>query len=124
MRFTVTLKDIFERFHTPSVIDYLSLDVEGAETFVMESFPFDRYRINALSVERADKKLCGMLQDNGYVQLKSLKSWGETLWVHSSVEATLDIDQCEFFVLLIAICSQFLAFAGQVRTLGIGLRAD
>ena len=91
MRFTVTLQDIFERFNTPSVIDYLSLDVEGAETFVMESFPFDRYRINVLSVERADKKLCRLLQENGYVQLKSLKSWGETLWVHSSVEATLDM---------------------------------
>ena len=91
MRFTVTLQDIFERFQTPSVIDYLSLDVEGAENFVMESFPFDRYLINALSVERADNKLCGLLQEHGYVQLKSLKRWGETLWVHSTVAATLDM---------------------------------
>ena len=90
LRLTVTLQEIFEKFQTPSVIDYLSLDVEGAETFVMESFPFDHYRINALTVERADKKLCDILQAHGYIQLKSLKHWGETLWVHSTFEASMD----------------------------------
>lgn len=90
MRYTVTLQDIFERFQTPPVIDYLSLDVEGAELFIMESFPFDRYRINALTVERADNKLSALLQTNGYVQLKVLKHWGESLWIHSSVQDSLD----------------------------------
>ena len=32
-RYTVTLRDVFERFGTPKMIDYLSLDVEGAGTF-------------------------------------------------------------------------------------------
>lgn len=91
MRFTVTIRDIFERFNTPRVIDYLSLDVEGAETFVMESFPFDRYRINLLTVERADATLCALLVRNGYIQLKQLKRWGETLWVHSAAASSVDM---------------------------------
>ena len=85
MRYTITLSDIFRKFDTPSVIDYFSLDIEGAETFVMETFPFDQYRINVLTVERADQRLCELLQHNEYVQMKQLKKWGETLWIHSSI---------------------------------------
>jgi Methyltransferase FkbM domain len=85
MRYTVTLRDILERFHAPSVIDYFSLDIEGAETFVMESFPFDQYRFNVLTVERADQRLCTLLEDQGYVKMKQLKKWGETLWMHASI---------------------------------------
>jgi hypothetical protein len=31
------------------VIDYLSLDVEGAEFIVMKGFPFEKYTISALT---------------------------------------------------------------------------
>ena len=100
MRYTITLYDIFTKFDVPSVIDYFSLDIEGAETFVMEAFPFDHYRINILTVERADRRLCELLQQNEYIQVKQLKKWGETLWIHSSIIhdsavidlAALDID--------------------------------
>jgi Methyltransferase FkbM domain len=85
MRYTVTLLDIFKKFNTPKVIDYFSLDIEGAETFVMEAFPFDQYRFNVLTVERADERLQGLLQQNGYTLLKQLKDWGETIWIHSSL---------------------------------------
>ena len=85
MRFTLALSDIFTKFNAPSVIDYISLDIEGAETFVMEAFPFDRYRINVLTIERADQRLCELLHQNEYIQMKQLKKWGETLWLHSSI---------------------------------------
>lgn len=85
MRYTITLSDIFTKFNTPSIIDYFSLDIEGAETFVMEAFPFDQYRINVLTIERADKRLCELLRQNEYIQMKQLKKWGETLWIHSSI---------------------------------------
>lgn len=51
-RFTVTLEDVFRRYKVPSLIDYLSLDVEGAEMYIMSSFPFDRYRIKIITGER------------------------------------------------------------------------
>ena len=86
----MTLLEIFQRFHTPKVIDYLSLDVEGAEDFVMNSFPFHSYRFNILTVERPSKDLQSILKRNGYILLRQLKNWGETLWIHKSIEATVD----------------------------------
>lgn len=90
VRNTIPLVEIMERFHTPATIDYLSLDIEGSEWFVMQAFPFDRYRINTLTVERPDQRLVELLHRNGYVQWKKLKQWGETLWVHTSMEGILD----------------------------------
>lgn len=37
-------------------IDYLSLDVEGAEEEILEAFPFDRFEIAAWSIENPDGK--------------------------------------------------------------------
>jgi hypothetical protein len=46
-RYTVTLCDVFERFGTPKIIDYLSLDVEGAGTFEKRScYPVDELCFN------------------------------------------------------------------------------
>jgi hypothetical protein len=89
-RFTTTLLQVFERFDTPKVIDYMSLDIEGAEAYVMESFPFDRYRIHVLTVERPSEKLRSLLERHDYVLLKQLKKWGETIWIHKQVESLLD----------------------------------
>lgn len=90
-RSTVTLLHILERFNSPNVIDYLSLDVEGAEEFVMDSFPFHIYRFRLLTVERPSEALCKKLMTNGYRLLKQLKAWGETIWMHESEAEGLDM---------------------------------
>ena len=96
-RSTVTLVEILQRFDAPNVIDYLSLDIEGAEYFVLNTFAFDTYRFNILTVERPSVQLKQLLQQNGYQQLKELRKWGETLWIHQDMEnwidkSALDID--------------------------------
>ena len=48
---TVTLADILERTHAPKMIDFMSLDIEGAELAALQGFPWDKYRIGALAVE-------------------------------------------------------------------------
>jgi hypothetical protein len=60
--FTVPLHEVLERVHTPDVIDYLSLDVEGAETYIMNNFPLSSYRIKIMTVERPDKELLQHLE--------------------------------------------------------------
>jgi len=35
----VSIATVFRETKVPNIIDYFSLDVEGAETFVMEKFP-------------------------------------------------------------------------------------
>jgi hypothetical protein len=88
-RFTVTLLDIFEKFRVPSVIDYISLDVEGAEDLIMSSFPFSQYRFNLMSVERPSVSLVNLLTLNGYELLKTMRNV-DTLWAHQSIANSLD----------------------------------
>lgn len=90
-RYTTTLLEIFQRFQTPKVIDYISLDVEGAEDFVMGNFPFSEYRFNILTVERPSEKLTSILESHGYKLLKTLHAKTETLWVHTSIERDLNM---------------------------------
>lgn len=95
-RSTVTLQEIFERFGTPPIIDYMSLDVEGAEEFIMESFPFDKYRFNVLTIEQPRGKLVEILKENDYDHLKNVRR-DESFWVHRSMlesinRSALDID--------------------------------
>jgi len=89
-RYTVKLSDLFERYNVPSVIDYLSLDVEGAESYIMQDFPFANYTIQVMTVERPKKDLKELLNKNGYVFLDTIAKWGETLYCHKSVLSRLD----------------------------------
>lgn len=47
----VPLATLLDRHGAPRVIDYLALDIEGSELDVLRSFPFDRYTIQAISLE-------------------------------------------------------------------------
>ena len=91
-RYTVTLQEIFERYETPGVIDYLSLDVEGAEEYVMESFPFDKYRFNVLTIEGPSTKLQDILKSNHYTLIANLRREEETLWVHNDMLTSINMD--------------------------------
>ncbi|KAG7357288.1 methyltransferase FkbM domain containing protein [Nitzschia inconspicua] len=88
-RFTVSLLDVFELFDVPKAIDYISLDVEGAEDLVMSSFPFQSYRFNLMTLERPSATLSNLLISNGYVLLKTIKNV-DSLWAHQSILDDLD----------------------------------
>jgi Methyltransferase FkbM domain len=94
-RYTVTLLEIFDRFHVPTVIDYISLDIEGAEEWVMSSFPFSQYRFNVMTVERPSSTLSQILTINGYIQLKAIRRATETLWVHQAILEQVDMTALE-----------------------------
>mmetsp|Transcript_27390 Transcript_27390/g.40438 ORF Transcript_27390/g.40438 Transcript_27390/m.40438 type:complete len:335 (+) Transcript_27390:89-1093(+) len=92
-RYTIPLLEIFKRFNTPSVIDYLSLDVEGAEDLVMSSFPFDQYQFNIITLERPSSNLQELLKSHGYQFERLLKkNSGDTLWIHKSMSGKLDVE--------------------------------
>ncbi|KAI2491630.1 methyltransferase [Fragilaria crotonensis] len=90
-KYTVTLKEILQRFNAPKHIDYLSLDGEGAESYVLYQFPFTDYRASLMTIERPTDHLKALLGRNGYKVLKLLSSWGETLWAHESMIDSLDL---------------------------------
>lgn len=95
--YTVTLREIFRKFDVPKVIDYLSLDVEGAEEFIMTGFPLIEYRIRIMTIERPNENLRNYLEGQGYVQILRLSRWGETLWIHGSFEESMDMTNLQEF---------------------------
>jgi Methyltransferase FkbM domain len=90
-RRTVTLEEVFRRFDAPRVIDYLSFDVEGAEDMVLQPSVLLQYRFNVLTIERPKQVLRELLTKNGYVFLKEISKFGETLWAHSLALPELDL---------------------------------
>jgi hypothetical protein len=78
----IPLADVLENENAPSLIDYLSLDVEGAESIVMENFPWDKYKFKVITVERPKADLQGHLTDHGYRLLKINSDWDDETWVH------------------------------------------
>lgn len=83
-RYTASLLSVLQTFNAPKVIDYISLDVEGAETYIMSGFPFDQYRFLCLTIERPKDELKELLKANGYIHVIDFKR-GDTLWAHESV---------------------------------------
>lgn len=95
--YTVPLQEIFQRFHAPRVIDYLSLDVEGGEYFIMQAFPLREYTVRIMTIERPNDALKALLEEHGYKQILRLSRWGETLWIHSQFETEMDMSQLQEF---------------------------
>ena len=80
------LTSILYALGNPS-IDYLSLDIEGAELDVLKTIPFDKLNIQLISIEIIRKKLndnvdgnqvdsfndiVAILEQNGYKLMKSI----------------------------------------------------
>jgi FkbM family methyltransferase len=70
---TTTLNDLLTDHQAPRVIDYMSVDVEGAELEILGAFDFDRWDVRAMSVEHnwspAREPLMALMQANGYRRL-------------------------------------------------------
>ena len=89
-RLTVTLLETLKRFDAPKVIDYMSLDVEGAEDLVLQSSVLEDYEFHLMTIERPSEKLKSLLATKGYKVLKKLTGFGETLFVKRSFESDLN----------------------------------
>jgi len=68
---TTTIGDVLARADAPRYIHYLSLDVEGAEFEVLLGFPFDDYRVGAMTIEHNGeeakrRRVRDLLEANGY----------------------------------------------------------
>jgi FkbM family methyltransferase len=82
---TVTLTTILDFVSAPTKIQYLSLDVEGAEYIAMKGFNFEKYTIYAMTVERPKGKLHALLTKNGFVFIYMFSHFGECLYLHHSL---------------------------------------
>lgn len=85
-RNTLSLGDILSNNNAPNVMDYLSLDIEGAETRALRTFPFDEYTFLTMTIERPTVELENILFQNGYhFVMKSKKMGFDSFYVHESI---------------------------------------
>lgn len=82
-RYAASLLRVLQMFNAPSVIDYISLDVEGAEQYIMKDFPFESYTFKCMTIERPKDELRELLESNGYKHVHNFAR-GDTLWAHES----------------------------------------
>jgi len=72
-----TLQGILRDYTAPSVIDYLSMDIEGHEFTVLNAFPFDEFRFKLMTIEHNlycdgptnKDALYELLTRNGYIRV-------------------------------------------------------
>ena len=55
-------------------IDFISLDVEGGELAVLSTFPFDKYRVQAWTIENntGDREIPTLMHQKGYDRVEAL----------------------------------------------------
>lgn len=81
---SVGINKLFEDMHVPMIIDYLSLDIEGAEEFVFQSFAWDKYKFLCITVERPKAQLRTLLIQQKYMYICDHGNFGDELWLHES----------------------------------------
>lgn len=88
------LSEVLKEHNIPATIDYMSLDVEGAEDRVMAGFPFDTHRFLAATIERPSKALREILRQNGYI-LVSDQPGLDAFYIHQTLSDSYRIRKIE-----------------------------
>jgi FkbM family methyltransferase len=69
---TISLIDLLEKFNAPKIIDYLSIDTEGSEFEILNSFDFNKYSIKIITCEHnytpKRNKIYDLLTQQGYAR--------------------------------------------------------
>lgn len=79
---TISLLDLLEGFQAPQEIDYLSIDTEGSEFEILDSFDFDRYTIKIITCEHnytpMREKIFALLTGKGYERKhENMSKWDD-----------------------------------------------
>ncbi|KAK3279057.1 hypothetical protein CYMTET_13040 [Cymbomonas tetramitiformis] len=71
-----SLRTIFMKQRAPQWIDFISLDVEGFELYILKSFPFDEYKVGVFIVEHnfheiQKSEIRKLMKLNGYTLFRA-----------------------------------------------------
>lgn len=83
---TISLNDLLVKYNCPKHINYMSMDIEGAEYQVLSAFDFT-YTFDVISVEhiKDKEKIYDILQKNNYVAKKEFLLGNETIFVRKGL---------------------------------------
>ena len=87
---TTTLEKELKHANAPTLIDFLSLDIEGAEWIALRNFPFDQYKFRCMAIERPNELLDLLLDSKGYRQVAHLKY--DVIYVHCDFLADVNFE--------------------------------
>ena len=87
---TRTLQSILDEASAPRLIDYLSLDIEGAEFEALKDFDFCKYQFKCMTIERPSFELDLLLDEHGYIQVQHRRY--DTFYIHKSEIAGSRLD--------------------------------
>lgn len=80
---TNTLLEVLDSALAPREIDYLSIDIEGAEERVLSGFDFGKYTFRCATIERPSAGLRQLLADKDYELVKDMPGL-DAFYVHRS----------------------------------------
>lgn len=80
---TRTLLELLDIASAPREIDYLSIDVEGAEERILLSFDFSKYTFRCMTIERPSARLRQLLTENNYELVRNMPGL-DAFYVHKS----------------------------------------
>ena len=89
-----TLTEILDEAQAPATIDYLSLDVEGAEERVIRGLNLEKYTFHCITIERPNEFVNETLFSRGYRFVKNVRF--DTFYIHES-HPHADQVECEPF---------------------------
>ena len=70
---SISLNDVFVKYFNSSPIDYMSVDTEGSELFILENFDFEKFSPKIVTVEHnfteSENKLDILFTKNKYIRI-------------------------------------------------------
>lgn len=87
---TISLTDLLDKFNAPNHVDFLSIDTEGSEFEILETFDFEKYSFGAICVEHnfTPKRslIQSLLESKGYVRVLESISQFDDWYVPTSAK--------------------------------------
>ena len=88
---TISLNDLLLKYKAPRFIEFISVDTEGSELQILESFDFSKHDFGFISVEHNhsenDLRLEKLLTGKGYVRIFNRSSDFDGWYLHGSIFA-------------------------------------
>jgi FkbM family methyltransferase len=86
---SISLNDLLASAGAPERMDYLSIDTEGSELRILETFDFSRYRFSVITCEHnftpAREAIAALLTRQGYVRKHETLSQFDDWYIHQDV---------------------------------------
>jgi len=100
-KWTITLRtkpliSVLKEHCAPKTIDYMSIDVEGAEERILSRFDFNEYRFLCITIERPTDLLRDLLKSHGYILLKDIPGL-DCFYIHQTFLADYQKNCRDFY---------------------------